>query len=108
MGEKKKKTSRGIFFLKKRKAGEVGVWRACILNCTALFLGSRCGRVGQVSMAFLILDGREMMVDECKWSFQEENFKESVYGAFLFSICLFLMLSACTRYGFLLFVYSSC
>ena len=75
-GREKKKTSRGIFFLKKRKAGEVGVWRACILNCTALFLGSRCGRVGQASMAFLVLDGREMMVDECKWSFQEENFKE--------------------------------
>ena len=46
------------------------------MNCTALFLGSRCGRVGQASMAFLVLDGREMMVDECKWSFQEENFKE--------------------------------
>ncbi|RVW98753.1 hypothetical protein CK203_024096 [Vitis vinifera] len=36
----------------------------------------RCGRAGQASMAFLVLDGREMMVDECKWSFQEENFKE--------------------------------
>ena len=74
---KEKKNEQGdISFLKKRKAGEVGVWRACILNCTALFLGSRCGRVGQASMAFLVLDGREMMVDECKWSFQEENFKE--------------------------------
>ncbi|RVW44686.1 hypothetical protein CK203_109523 [Vitis vinifera] len=43
-----------------------------------LFLREKnlCGRVGQASMAFLVLDGREMMVDECKWSFQEENFKE--------------------------------